>query len=221
MKQRTLIILFISSLIIRVFCIFFFANTANPQMWEFGKIARNLFQGNGFQYTAISIDVPSAYMPPGLPFLYFVFFKIFGDNINAYIGILLFNAFLASFSVIIIYRIAEFIYDTKIALLTAIYIIVSPVLIFSSVNYNPIIIYQLLIGISYLFFLKTQRNPVTKKKFNITNLKFILILSIALGLFLYFRSEIFGFIIILSFYFLIKKRIIDAVLIFHGLSVIM
>lgn len=213
MNRKKLILLLIISFAIRFLCILIFANTSNPEMWEFGKIARNLLAGHGYQYIALFNDVPSAYMPPGLPFLYYLFFKLFGDAHNTYIIILSFNSLLATLNVIILYEIAEIIYGPKVAFFSAIYAMISPILIFSTINYNSIIIYQLLIGISFLYFLKSSGFKEIKELNMNKNAKNILLLSFILGLFIYFRSEIVGFIIILFIYFIVKKRMTDAIVI--------
>lgn len=213
MSRKILIILVILAFAIRIICVFTFANITNPEMWEFGKIARNLVAGNGFRYIANSIDVSSAYMPPGLPFIYFVFFKLFGDIGITYVYILLFNAFLASMNVIIIYKIAQLIYDSKIGIISAGYAAISPIFIISTINYNSIIIYQVLIGLTFLLFLKYQSaGLVFNKVFRSDRLKYLLFLSLTLGLFIYFRSETLGFIAILCIYLISKKRMIDSLI---------
>lgn len=199
--KQTLIFLFCFALLIRIASIFTIANLENPEMWEFGKIARNLLAGLGYSHPTFQTTVPSAYMPPGLSYIYYFFFKIFGDNSTSYILILTLNSLLASFSAIIIYKLAMKIYEDKtIALMSSIYIAFSPILIFSTINFNSIIIYQVLIGLIFIYFMKSYSRP------EIINLRTVVMLSILLGIFLYFRSEMLAFTLLIASLFVIKKK---------------
>lgn len=185
-------------------------------MWEFGIIARNLLNGIGFQYPAISVNVPSAYMPPGLPYIYFVIFSFLGDNWGGYVSILILNTIISAFSIFILYRIGYEIYGKTVAVLSAIYAVFSPVYIYSTITFSTIVYYHLFIALCFLFFLKSYYPYYSykNKKYITNSFKYSILLGITLGLFLYFRAEIFIFVIIVSALFLLSKKIKHAALIF-------
>ena len=191
--------------------IFSFSDLNNPEMWEFGIIARNLLAGIGFQHTAIINNVPSAYMPPGLPYIYYFFFMIFSDNSFGYIMILFLNVIISSFSVLIIYIVSNNIYNKNTALLSAAYASFSPVYIYSAVIFSPVVYYHLFSSLCFLYFLRSYNsngNPDSK-----TPLRYSTLLSVSLGLFLYIRAEILILIFILFLLYIIKKQVYNALLI--------
>ena len=53
-----------------------FANPANPELWEFGTIARNLVETDSYSFHVPG--VPSAYMPPGYPLLIAGLYAVLG-----------------------------------------------------------------------------------------------------------------------------------------------
>lgn len=199
-KIFTIILL---AFLIRIICIFLFGNIHNPEMWEFGAIARNLVNGIGYKYIAVSIDVPSAHMPPGLPFIYYLLLKFFGDNSFGFFAILLTNSMLSCVSILVLYNLSLKIYNKRVALYSSIYASLSPIFLFSTISYNSIIFYHLLIALSYYYFLKISESI---KADNIKTKHDIVILGIISGVFLYFRSEIFGLIIIIFLYMIFKKK---------------
>jgi 4-amino-4-deoxy-L-arabinose transferase-like glycosyltransferase len=204
-SAKLVIYISIFAFIIRAFSIFLFANYQDPEMWEFGAIARNLLSGIGYQYKALLVNVPSAHMPPGLPFLYYIFFLLLGDNTACYIVILFFNAVLSSVSILILYSLAEKLYCEKIGLYSALYASLSPILIFSSINFNSIIIYQILITLLYIYYIKIflfQKETHKKENYGA-----VIALGIITGVFLYFRSEMLGFMLILFSVFIFSKKI--------------
>lgn len=183
------------------------------------QIARNLLSGEGFSYIAITKSVPSAYMPPGLPYLYYFIFTFTGDNSAGYFAILALNAVLSALSVLLIYRFCLTIFDKKVSLYCAVYTAFSPVLIYSSVSFTPIIIYQVLL-LFVLFMINeiAGSNAHTKAGTGITgkektNYRNAALLGVALGLFLYFRAESLIFIAFTFLYFLITKKTGSALII--------
>lgn len=193
------------AVIIRFISIFVFVDLENPEMWEYGLIARNMLSGLGFSYIANTMIVPSAYMPPGLPYIYYFFFLIFGDNSVSYIFILLFNLLISIVSIIVMYKLSYLIFaNLSISILSALYAALSPIFIYSTVNFNSIVIYHVLIGLIYLYFLKLQKTGDSDNK---DELKNSILLGIITGVLLYFRADGTAILAILFLYFLFKKRI--------------
>lgn len=120
-RKKFLLSIIALAFILRIICIIMFGNITNPEMWEFGILARNLLTGNGYSYPYFGTNVVSAYMPPALGYIYFIFFYLFGDNSTSYIMILLLNSVISAFNVLIIFRISEIIYNINIAALSALY----------------------------------------------------------------------------------------------------
>ena len=71
-----------------------FAHLSDPNLWEYGDIARHLLHGDGYAFTWLTPLLPafsatSAIMPPGETFVQFFALKLFGDALPAYIAIFL------------------------------------------------------------------------------------------------------------------------------------
>jgi hypothetical protein len=211
-RNRLLFIICITGFILRVISIYIFVELNDPQMWEFGQIARNLLSGSGYSFIANYNIVPSAYMPPGLPYIYYFFFLIFGDTYISYIFILLFNCILSSLSVIIIYKLTDLLFNNKtISLLAAFYTAFSPVYIYSTLSFNSIIIYHFLIGLIYYYFIILQKENLTKGN---KILNHSLMLGLIFGIFLYFRAEGTIFLAIVVIYFFFRKKVKSALIVF-------
>ena len=75
-KNKTIYYIAALAVLLRIAASYFIADLQNPEMWEFGIIARNLLNGEGFTFEALTKNVPSAFMPPGLPYLYYLIFLI-------------------------------------------------------------------------------------------------------------------------------------------------
>ncbi|MFI5211352.1 MAG: glycosyltransferase family 39 protein [Ignavibacteria bacterium] len=215
-KQPVKIVLLISAIavIIRVISVLIFAELNNPEMWEFGQIARSLLDGKGFVFMANTIPVPSAFMPPGLPYLYYFFFIIFGDNHVSYFLILLLNSILSGISVLLVYKLSKEFYSSQVGIYSALYISLSPVFIYSSLTYNSLIIYHVLLLLLFITVINSFRyfEIVTAQR-TLRRYKDVLLLGIVLGVFLYFRSEMLGFSAIISILFFLKRQMIRGLLV--------
>ncbi len=196
----------LAALIIRISAIFLFVDLNNPQMWEFGMIARNLLNGEGFTFLALTHNVPSAFMPPGLPFIYYFIFSIFGDNSAGYVVILFINAVLSAITAVISYYYAKRLFNKSTAVFTIIYITFSPILIYSSISFNSIIIYQFLLLLVFLLLDKIIYTGSGSKIIKNDVFKYVIYISFVLGLFLYFRAESVFFILAISALFMFKKK---------------
>ncbi len=225
------LILFIFSFALRILVIFAMANLRNPQMWEFGTIANNMYTGLGYYFNIFNDSVhpmlPSAQMPPGLAYIFLLVFKIFGPfSYASNFTILLLNAVLASISVIIIYRISAIIYGEKNALLSGLMIAVFPVYIFSTVQFNSIIIYHFLLGLLFLYFLKAFYKVSNKGKEGSgiflgkdCKIKYVIFFGIVMGIFYYFRSE-FPLLMVFTVFFLFWKKLFKPAVILGVISLV-
>gem|GEM_PF-1096047 len=210
-RKKSIITIFSVSFLLRLIAILLLGEIHKPQMWEFGILARNLYNGIGYSFNILDFNetiytpVVSAHMPPGLVYIFLFFYELFGINSVSYFSILLFNSILGSLSCVIIYLIAERIYDNRTAVLSGLFVAISPIFIFSTINYNSIIIYHLALGLIFLYFLKTYNEK--------SNLKNVILLSLSISLILYFRSEMQLLMILVAGAFLLKKKFVYCLLI--------
>lgn len=195
----------------RIIAIVIIPDLNNPEMWEFGIIARNLLAGLGFQHIAVTHNVVSAYMPPGQPYIYYFFFSLFGDNSTGHIIVLFVNIFVFTISFFVIFKISNSIYGKQTALLSAAYTAFSPVYIYSTAVFSPVIYYHLFSSLCFLFFMNSYSqngNPSTK-----IVLKNVLSLALTMGIFLYFRAEMLMIILVFFAIYLSNKRIQHALMV--------
>lgn len=203
-----------AAVVLRIAAIFILDSLNNPELWEFGQIAGNLLNGEGFTYLAITKNVPSAYMPPGLPYLYYFIFSITSVNYSGYLIILILNAVLGGVTVLLMYSYSSSIFDHRVSIYSSIYAALSPVFIYSSVSFTPIIIYHVLL-LLLLIFINRLTGINAKTEFNNRKSGYLnaIYLAVVLGAFLYLRAESLIFIGLCGLYFLIKKKPLTAVLI--------
>ena len=77
--------LVLMGLVLRIFLTLHYVDLANPQLWEFGQIARNFVNTGVYSYN--NPGVATAFMPPGFVLIIAFFYKIFGVGIAAHCGI--------------------------------------------------------------------------------------------------------------------------------------
>lgn len=207
-KNKTIYYIAALAVLLRIAASYFIADLQNPEMWEFGIIARNLLNGEGFTFEALTKNVPSAFMPPGLPYLYYLIFLLFGDNSFGYFVILLLNALVAGFTVILIYRLSLKYFNNKIAFTASLLTAIFPVYIYSSISFNSIVIYQFLLILLLLqfdrFYSNRKLTPGTAQKIPVY---YAVLTGITSGIFLYFRAEAVIFILFITVYLATNKFI--------------
>lgn len=188
-------------IILRVICLFLFADTRNPEMWEFGILSKNLYNGLGYSFAYYNSVVPSAIMPPGVPFIYYCFFLIFGITSFTFVLILLFNIILSAVCNLIMYFLSKNIFDERIALYSTAYFCFSPIFIYSSILFSTVVVYHFFSGILFILFIKYFNNR------HISPLKSGLISGIVFGLSFYFRAEFLLLAIIIILMYIFSKQI--------------
>ena len=84
--------IFLLASVLRLAAVFVFGETTNPQLWEFGGVARSVASGLGYTVPSVvgvgpagvSRMVPTAYMPPGYAMFLATFIALFGDRALSY-----------------------------------------------------------------------------------------------------------------------------------------
>ena len=86
--------------------------------WEMGRIARSIWQGQGFSSPFFDPSGPTAMLPPAYPYLVALCMKLFGGFTAASaMGILALNSIFASLSVLPVYFLARRVFDEKVAVI--------------------------------------------------------------------------------------------------------
>ncbi len=128
-NRKFTIILFILAFAIRLAFVGYFGNFEQPEMYEHGKIARNLLIDNGFAmhwpYPSHSAErlaehaappeFEGAFIPPANPYLLYTVMEVFGDNSKGYFIIMLLNAIFSTVTVLITYNIAKHFFSDRAA----------------------------------------------------------------------------------------------------------
>jgi 4-amino-4-deoxy-L-arabinose transferase-like glycosyltransferase len=118
-----------------------------------------------------------------------------------------FNALLSSISIFILYNLATKLYDSKTGIYSAIFASCSPILIYSTINFNSIIIYHILITVLFLYYVKIFSYNDSQVNNKACDIKNTVILGLTTGIFLYFRSELLGLMILIFIIFLFNKKV--------------
>lgn len=90
---------------------------------EYGVIARNILNGDGYSYTWITtvgekITLPTAYMPPGQVFIDVLSLAIFGDSSAGVVGVFIVNVILGVCSVYLIGKITTELFSQSVTRVT-------------------------------------------------------------------------------------------------------
>ncbi|MBN2571017.1 MAG: glycosyltransferase family 39 protein [Ignavibacteriales bacterium] len=204
--NRQLFWIIILALILRLLFLVFYVDLENVNRWEYGEVAKNIINGNGYSlfyidgnkleylYSESVKPYPSAYMPPGYVYTILPFFLIENEIITN-IAIILFQIFLSLMIVVFLYKLVLEIFDNRTALIAVLIYAILPEFIFSVSSITPTIIFHLLITIILLRLYIQEKSKNTGY-----------FIPILIALLIYFRVEFFVYLFILMFYFLIKKK---------------
>lgn len=213
-EKKFIFFIFLLSFFVRIAFVIVFGNFDNPEMYEHGKIADNIYQDYGFKMhwpypsesesrlTEHAQEPPfyTAFIPPLNPYFLAINFKVFGKNSTAYFMIMLFHAILSSITVIVIYLIVREItnsFSHRLLILIAVFNLPE---IYSVVTFSGGALYHLF-ALTFIFFLLRVHN-------NSKWINFIFAGIFGGGIIL-LRSEFFllaPFLVIVLFIINFKKR---------------
>ena len=183
-ERKTLFFIFIISLVIRLLYIYFIPTTLFSDQWGYDALAVGVSEGRGYGPIAFvsSACMDYSFMPPGYSFFLAIIYRIFGHNI---LIAKIFQAFIGSFTCIIIYFIGKNIFDKKIGILSALVAAFYPTfIIFSGLLFTETL-YIFLLSLAILYLLKDFARP---------SIKNLLIIGVSLGLAMLTRTIIMFFI---------------------------
>ena len=87
--------------------------------WEMGRVARSIYDGNGFSSPFLDPSGPTAILPPVYPYLIAGCMKLFsGYTVASTMAILSINSFFGSITVIPIYFLTKRVFDERTAVVT-------------------------------------------------------------------------------------------------------
>lgn len=210
--KRTILILFLFTLVIRVAVSFYYYQHNDIEPYEFGALAKNIVAGNGYSLfyhgelyypdkktsekdeSAFKPE-PSAYMMPGYPVFLAAMMMLFGDE--PYLFVFLVQAFLSAFIAVLIYKLTLQFARKSVALLAAGIYIFLPEMIYTTISIGPtVFVHFLVLIVLYI---------LTKKSSGSQSITDSSIIGLILALLLYMRPAIAMFIIVLLSYLFIKR----------------
>ncbi len=177
--------------LLRLAAILLVHNWHNPEMWEFGIIARNIVSGKGFWLkTLANVPVPSAFMPPAYEYFLAGMFRIFGDRTFTYVLIQLLQAASCVLLVYLVYRTSELLFGESVALLSAWLTAFYPPFIYMCTEMHPISFY-IALSLAVVFYLYRFLEKGGGRGD-------LVLSSILLGILLMFRAEALALIFLFS-----------------------
>jgi 4-amino-4-deoxy-L-arabinose transferase-like glycosyltransferase len=195
-KINFLILLIVSSFILRIATIFFFADTYIENEW--GVLVKNLQIYKSYSIYIIDGQViPSVYMPPVYAyFLYLI--KIFTfEKINFLNTVFLVQAILSTYSVYIFYKINKKIFNVKISLINSFIFSFFPLNVYA-VGQSSSISLQIFLSLLFLKYFLEFAEKISKKN--------IIIFSFVSGLLIMTRGEFILIFLTTIFYLLVFKK---------------
>jgi hypothetical protein len=187
-RNRVLLALFLA-LLLRL-ATYPLANIQDPGFFEYGDIATNLTQGNGYAMKHWILDspyvVPTAWMPPGQVLVLAAFFTAFGKGALAYHLVFLLNALLGAGAVYLLGRISRFVSGSdRLEIITLFAAAVFPPFVIASATWGVACSALFLNSLVMLTALRFSHSLSESKSW----FKPALIFGIAAGVLALFRAE--------------------------------
>jgi hypothetical protein len=146
----------LAGLALRTVLLVKFANPANPYLWEFGVVAKNLYLHDTFAFFAP--NVPSIYMPPGFPILIWMLYELFGMGAAAHIALAVILLLLDMTIPISIGVIASRVWNRSVAVIAFTFAMFWPHLLLLSGRLNSIAAYTpLIVGATAVILLERPK----------------------------------------------------------------
>jgi hypothetical protein len=157
-RAKLLSLVLLVGFAIRVISIFVFADLTAASDWEYGEIARNIVNGNGFARVpdpGNSLELTSSHAP--LYPLFLALFYKYGTGRLTYIIMFMVQAFLSTMTISVLYRIALN-FNERTAMITAICAALYPPFVYYSFKLTPTTLFLFLISISILLLISLRRD---------------------------------------------------------------
>ncbi len=205
-----------AALVLRLGVVLVFGNTTNPEMYEHGAIARNLYNGHGFSFHATYIytsllperqelmrqppQFETANQPPVNPYIIYAVFLLLGDTSAALIVLMLLNCVLSAATPVVIYYTAKLIAKEDEARWSAVLMTFFLPGAFSVATFSGTALYTL-VGVGVLYYVLQALNG-DGTTVNIRNAG---VLGIGSGLLTMLRSEFMLLGLLLMLYVVVVR----------------
>lgn len=134
-------------------------------LWEYGEIARNMLEHERMVRVVTFSDgetlvYPTAYMPPGHVYLWYLLFSIFGNTSQAISAMLAINILLSTVLVFLVGIIAQRVFNWRaVTILSMLLIGLYPTFVYSVITYHAIQIYLVLLLLGFWLTLDLMEKP--------------------------------------------------------------
>lgn len=194
-------IMLLAGFFLRMGFAFYAGEPERADYWEYGIIAQNLLDGQGYSFYYFEDDdyriafnsdeeaIPSAYMPPGYVIFLVPFFLIENEWLRN-LSILFFQNILAILGIFFLFQLSRQLFSEKTAHLAAAIASFLPAFIFASNSFGPTAIYHFLIPLFFYLIIKKPAQPLI----------FFPVIGLLAGAIILLRAEFALFIIFLVGY---------------------
>jgi len=189
--KKTVFILLLVALSLRVIVLFTFDSISKPQVWEYEEIANNILKGKGLYFTLLDTKYQNTAMvlyPLTCAGIYYV-------TKHSFLAVKTFQILISLLSCLIIYKLSKRIFGYITGIIALALISIHPGLIVYSVKLHPLTLDILLFTLSiYCFFLIFNNQRVIRNSF-LTGLciGITLLTRATIGLFLPVMIMILGY----------------------------
>lgn len=183
-----------AGVMLRVAAVAAFADVEQPQLYEYGGIARYLIDGQGYSvvFPALYPDLgytrdlpegatPTAFTLPGLTLVVAGVFAVFGDNVTAYLVLFILNIIVGMLAVYLIARVAEELYGASVGRWTAVIAAVYPTIVAAVATTGGTPWYHATMALTILLVIRASREQAY--------MRMAVIAGVSAGLWVLFRSE--------------------------------
>lgn len=152
----------------RLVFIFGYVDLSSDNYWEYGDIAKNIYNGKGFtffrangygllsEYFPGVPTYPSAYLPPGYV-LFITPFLAIDDVVFRNVLILLLQNLISVANVWLLYQLTSNLFNDKVAIFTALAAAVLPEFIYATASYTPTVLYHFCVLLLFLAITQIQQ----------------------------------------------------------------
>jgi len=153
MTKKTIFLIFILAVVIRIGAFLYFEPLDEPRTWEYEDIAKNLAGGDGFKNVYLGTTYYSA-TTPLYPFICAAVYKIFGINHNIVVFL---QIMISSLMCVVIFDLGRRVADEKIGLISALLCVFHPGLVLYSVTkVHPLVLDALFLSATLWSFMRLK-----------------------------------------------------------------
>ena len=214
LSGKWIILILIVAFFSRLLFIGLYGDLQEDYYWEYGEIAKNLIEGNGYAFYSLDGEgrvldryspgaeaIRSAYMPPGYVFFLVPYLMIDHPPLRNVL-LLLTHLLLSTATIWLLYRVTAKNFSEKTGLVAAAIGAILPEFLYANLSFTPTVLYHFLVLLLFLLIPEIRRGGWR-----------IPIIGLLLAVLMYLRAEFVLFVLLFLSVLIFRKEVTRALLI--------